>query len=966
MTNYILHIFLSVFLFLGTAFAQENDIFIKLDERYGLLESKIYDIVEDSEGIIWISSENGLIKYDGFSFEYQHHEKQKNLGVFHFFNDSQGKIWFTNLANQLFFIEQGKINFFGDYYDQHRGAIFHIRHFNERLYLSSDISLTEIDLNKKKIIDQKRGTICIVPTVFNSGLVMGFENWQNSQVNSVELIKLLRSSEVSTITDVPVKANRISHSVVYEQQLLFYLTKGNENHFYILDKQNRVVSISHTVPNGRIISLKCKDKEILLCTENGLYICEIVGTQLKIKRHIFQQYIVTQQLTDKNGNQWISTLNDGVFVVPNSPIKQISVSEKNATIQRFFKGKDNQLFYATSDFQLYSIHPVFGEQKIPSAFENKSIQNLFYNPIQNQYLIHYESYGFNVFDEDFNKLSFHHDWASYKSIEFIGKDTVGIATNSYFSIRKLFDTKNKALFTEPNRAITCAYDSKANKIYFSTVQGLYQLDKNYQKSAIKLNNSTSYVSKIAISPSGLVGILTYLDGVYILKNGKVIDHYSKQNGLLSNINFDIKWGGNRLWIAGKKGVQHINLSNKKIVTFDKLDGIATHGITGFEVINDTAYVSNSQTIYQIPPHENLIQRKLIPYFKSVSTNNRNLDLTKENELSHNEKSLKIQFNTNGFLTKERIQYEYRVKEINSNWEAIPSGQNEVNFKSLPTGEFSFELRAKDTQTISPIIRLDFHRNKIFYNTLWFRTLVIIAVLFLAYSIYKARINAIFRKRDKEELQKRLAESSLTSLKAQMNPHFLFNAINSIQSLVLHKKQTEAYSYLTQLADLIRNNLNMSDVSFVTLQEELNLITQYLELEKLRFEDDFSYSINNSVEDVDLKIPSMIIQPFVENSIKHGLLHKETDRKVSVDFVLAGENIVVCTITDNGVGREASKEINQKKKHKSFSTQAIQKRFNILKEYYKLDIGYEFEDLYQENQAIGTKVTIRILVQNEYE
>ncbi|NIJ44775.1 sensor histidine kinase YesM [Wenyingzhuangia heitensis] len=208
----------------------------------------------------------------------------------------------------------------------------------------------------------------------------------------------------------------------------------------------------------------------------------------------------------------------------------------------------------------------------------------------------------------------------------------------------------------------------------------------------------------------------------------------------------------------------------------------------------------------------------------------------------------------------------------------------------------------------------------------------------------------------ESKKSEVAHLQLKSLKAQMNPHFMFNAMNSIQNLVLKGDRNEAYNYLTKFSLMIRENLNMSEKSFVLFKEELSLLKKYLELEKLRFKDSFKYKIigANTIESI--KIPAMIIQPFIENSIKHGLLHKvDGVKKLEVVFKLEKE-VLVCVITDNGVGVKASKKINEENESKqdSFSTRAIQQRLIFLTDFYKTDIGFTYLPT-----SVGTKVEVKI-------
>ncbi|CAL2094867.1 Signal transduction histidine kinase internal region domain-containing protein [Tenacibaculum sp. 190524A05c] len=207
----------------------------------------------------------------------------------------------------------------------------------------------------------------------------------------------------------------------------------------------------------------------------------------------------------------------------------------------------------------------------------------------------------------------------------------------------------------------------------------------------------------------------------------------------------------------------------------------------------------------------------------------------------------------------------------------------------------------------------------------------------------------------EKRKNEFAHLQLKSLKAQMNPHFMFNAMNSIQNLVLKGDKHEAYNYLTKFSSLIRDNLNMSEKSFVSFEDEILLLKKYLELEKLRFRENFQYEMIG-IDFIDsIKVPSMIIQPFVENAIKHGLLHKKTGiKKVTLKFTL--HEVLECTIIDNGIGMRASKDINELNdlKNNSLSTKLIEERLTLLKDYYKTNIGFSYIDIPE-----GTKVIIKI-------
>jgi len=261
------------------------------------------------------------------------------------------------------------------------------------------------------------------------------------------------------------------------------------------------------------------------------------------------------------------------------------------------------------------------------------------------------------------------------------------------------------------------------------------------------------------------------------------------------------------------------------------------------------------------------------------------------------------------------------------------------------------------------------------NRSFFIATIIIASLILLSSLFffgrlRERKKAELVTVELRETQKRLAiekqyrDSELKALKSQMNPHFIFNALNSIQEYIMFNKKELASDYLGKFADLIRTYLQHSDTGLISVQEEIDSLKMYLDLECLRFEDSLEYTFNVSekINKDGLHIPTMLIQPYIENAIKHGLLHKKEGRKLNVSFLATDNKSIQCIVEDNGVGREKAKELKAKRNmlHKSFATKATQSRLELLNYRKDKKIGVEIIDLLNENQqAIGTKVILNI-------
>ena len=218
-----------------------------------------------------------------------------------------------------------------------------------------------------------------------------------------------------------------------------------------------------------------------------------------------------------------------------------------------------------------------------------------------------------------------------------------------------------------------------------------------------------------------------------------------------------------------------------------------------------------------------------------------------------------------------------------------------------------------------------------------------------------------------QLRLQQTQSELTALKSQMNPHFIFNALNSIQELYTIGDKKMANEQMGNFAQLTRKILDVSGKQKIELAEEIEILTKYLELECMRFENDFSYKIHlsDNLDEDYTTLPPMLIQPYVENSIKHGLLHKKGSKQLDIYFELDEDaNVLKCSVDDNGIGRQASASLhkNRSASHVSFSTSATEKRLRLLNQGKEEIIAVQFEDKEDESgNTSGTRVIIQIPV-----
>ncbi|MEM9341323.1 MAG: histidine kinase, partial [Bacteroidota bacterium] len=296
------------------------------------------------------------------------------------------------------------------------------------------------------------------------------------------------------------------------------------------------------------------------------------------------------------------------------------------------------------------------------------------------------------------------------------------------------------------------------------------------------------------------------------------------------------------------------------------------------------------------------------------------------------------------------------------WQQID--QPFIEYQFLPHGKYIFQVATKyKAGTWS-----DVSTHTLIVHPFWWQTwyfvfgLVVMIASVFALSI-KLVAKRLERKYQKEKLiNKRMSELELKALQAQLNPHFIFNAMNSIQLILWNENRKLADEYLSKFGRLMRLYLEASRNEFHSLEEEIELITLYVKLESLRFKSDLQVTMDvDDALDLQSEFPTMILQPFVENAINHGLSHKTDDRQLNIRFSQT-ETTMTCTIEDNGIGRAATADFQNKygKDHISRASQIVAEKIEVIEKIDHLAIQIDFVDKYDKNEsATGTIVKITI-------
>jgi ligand-binding sensor domain-containing protein len=481
---------------------------------------------------------------------------------------------------------------------------------------------------------------------------------------------------------------------------------------------------------------------------------------------------------------------------------------------------------------------------------------------------------------------------------------------------------------------------------------------------------------IAVSGLGL-----YQYGFTNKKQLFLKNHLTIKNGLQSNNVLSLTNDGqDRLWVASNAGLDILQMNksgNWEVFNYVKPVDLTISAIDYEKLVCDAdgnVWLSSPNKIVKFntdsvrldkeTPH--IIIEKVALAFKETDWSKLTdslytyFQLPFNPVLNYSQNSLGILFNAIDLSTSNsNPEYSYKLLPLDTSW-SIPSKIKSVSFAQLPAGKYQFMVRAKDLASgwSKPAV-FGFTINPPFWNKWWFRIIILTVAALIIISIFKARIRKI---RSDASIENQLKELEMKALKAQMNPHFIYNALNSIQALVANDKKEEGVHYIGSFSRLLRQVLDNSENNVISLDKELETIGLYIQLEALRLDMQLHYQKivpENIVTEFE-KIPPLILQPFVENALWHGLSRKAGEKEIKITVSL-NDAWLICDITDNGIGRKKVEEYkeNSTAVHQSRGIEITRKRLIDFNED-ELVTPIEFFDLCDDKKnPLGTQVTVRI-------
>lgn len=496
-----------------------------------------------------------------------------------------------------------------------------------------------------------------------------------------------------------------------------------------------------------------------------------------------------------------------------------------------------------------------------------------------------------------------------------------------------------------------------NKTWIGTVEGLY-LCKDTVCNKIGIELLQQDIRDIKQDKQEVLWIATQSNGVVLFKD-EIIKHITTKDGLAGDNCQKILLTDDYAWIATTRGISKIDLNDFSVKNITTADGLPADNVHDLSKRKNKIYAATSKGLAIFEDSFEVFAKPPVLSIKSIQINNADTLLKEFYKLPYTSNNIHFEFNSSSFKNTRGLEYQYQLKGLNDDW--VSTSFEEASFPSLPPGDYSFSVKTKTPHSDwSEEQSVNFYIEKPFWQTWWFY-----GITFLTFfSIGAMFLNLVIKDiNNRNEIQKKLMESQLTALRAQMNPHFLFNSLNSIQEFIVTNDKRSANYYLSRFSRLVRNILNTSSENRIRLKTEIESLQLYLDLEALRFEQNFDpkFEVEKSLDTENLYIPSMLIQPYVENAIKHGLMHKKGLKKLFIRF-FKQENFLVCEVEDNGIGRAKSAEI-QKQNPKVYQSKAMSltaDRVDLINSSRTGNLKLNIIDLKNDNnEPTGTKVIIHV-------
>lgn len=936
----------------------------------GLPSSTNYSVIQDNRGFIWVGTEAGLVRYDGTNFKVFNTlnglPDNEVLGILP--DGKTDKIWIITYCKSACYYKDGKIYTaqndsslstitcdYGEFIkgnNQEGGGVFL---YNGRtIFKCADNSITKIQTQKDGIA-QVRQCGSGVDIIYGSGL---------AEINSgVE-----KKYHGSYIDSVCQNGKWIGNK-------LFVFRNGRIDVYSKMNNEKYQLNGNIRIDVKRIFTnlIQLGSKYYISVEGIGVFVTD---TSLNGSIKKIWSGRVNDMSKDNDGNIWVSTNGDGLFVIKNQPV--INCSSENGllhdNITAISGGAGGNIFLGNSYGEIFTlkdnaVHPIPLKQNTITEMIRGMVQ---YD--SSVFLLINNMIGhFDLRDQKFREIP--HKFGGPKSIlKLRNNQTIIVGFSSGISE---FDARIESMREiRVNKRILALAQHPDGRVYCGSLDGLYEYRADTLERIRGDRRLQNRITSLCFGPDSILWIGTPSNGVIAFDGKRVIgdintSKYVSYNGALCR-KVVSSGKSNEIWVATNSGIDRISYHYRDSLIIDNItplntsDGLLSDDVNDLLVQDGMIYAATSHGITILNEWELSKPRPVPIYLASVKINDSDSLIHQSvYELTYHQNNIQIEYIGISLQSAGYLRYQYRLLGSSSDqWQT--TDRTSIDLRSISPGIYTFEVAVLDKfgNRSLKTAKVQFHIARPFYQTIWFISLLLIVIISAGFLVIKAIFDRRKRQYEKEQsYNNKIIDLEQQALKAQMNPHFIFNCLTAIQHFVNKEDVYSANMYLSSFAKLIRKTLDLSGEQYITLDREAAYLENYIQLEKMRFQEQFNYVIHvdRDLDPFNTLIPPMLLQPIIENAIRHGLRYKDNNEgMLKVNFSREGDSLI-CQIDDNGIGIKKSRELKSTShvEYQSKGMKLTESRIAAINMISDKKISMEVTDKYNaEGNAIGTLVIIK--------
>lgn len=945
---------LCLFLMLALPFyllGQTHPAFRQIDANAGLPSNIVYYVLQDHQKYVWIFTDKGVCRYNGKSFKtFTTADGLPTNIIFEAQQDPKGRIWFNCFTGDLAYYERGKIHLHP--MNKSVNKILDNEWMLSWVFVGDDIYFT-----KNSMVAKHPPIFKLTDSTLTHSSAKEFPNIRRFN-DWVYFTKINNEYLFTGANTTPYFKNNNNYDTVLIRKIHDLPNNeallSNQREFYLYKNQQLIdyFKIPDSIPNINCVYVDT-EKRIWIGTSKGIYYFKD-RTQLfsgkSFPNPLFESENISHMMQDVQGQYWLGTLQNGVLLMPSIDAETYTFPEsrKNRITQiqinkhkLFFSNYDEDVFVLDTNLRLT-------ELPVPKTIKRSGlIDFLLYNDL----IITTTGYFYNL------KTKKQQERRSYGKFLYqspFDKNKIIEGSKDAFLFFSLDDLTMPIYRQKIGERVFACLESSPNFYWVGTFEGLFFLEADKQLVTKDSTFPAIEIKDIQQDSQQHIWIATYTQGVFIKnRQNKTLYHLNEQTGLVSNF-VDVVYVENDtlVWLGTSKGVHGAvyNPTQKKYILkyfYNAQSGLPADEVLAVKRWGKRLAVGTYKGICLIDDaRQQAAHSKPIPIY------------IEEVELKG--QSVSIHYQALTFSQQNLTQYRYRLLPSDTNW--TYTNNIAIEYGRLSPDDYIFEIQAKTPQNdwdINPTASYAFSIKPVFTQTIYFILLIGLTTGVVGYWLNKYLVR---KELAQNQLENRILELRYSALLSQMNPHFTFNALNSILYLVTVNEKKIAKQSINTFASLMRQVLELSQQNIVPLKQELEIIENYLKLEQLRFGDKLhiQWEIENESLLWEYFVPPMLIQPLVENAIIHGLSPKSENAQLGI-FISQHKGLLKLVIQDNGIGRKAAAQPNPYKtipKKTSIGLKNLQERLDISKQIYGLIITYRIEDL-ENNLESGTKITLFI-------